>query len=102
MVNKINYSPLALKDLEEIWDYIALKLCNQQAAEDTVNGIMDVVDELIMFPERGAKLYFDDGLMTGYRYVMYKNYMSFYRIGKNEVFVDRVLYAKTDYMNILF
>ena len=44
MQSKIAYSPRALKDLDEIWDYIEVELCNLSAAQNTVNGIMDKVD----------------------------------------------------------
>ena len=44
MQSKIDYSPRALKDLDEIWDYIEFELCNPSAAQNTVDGIMDKVD----------------------------------------------------------
>lgn len=34
MKYKIKYSPEALKDLDEIWEYILLELANPDAAED--------------------------------------------------------------------
>lgn len=42
---------MSLCDLDEIWDYIALELCKSDAAENTVNGIMDTVEELKQFTE---------------------------------------------------
>ena len=44
MKNKILYTDEARCDLDSIWDYIALDLQNQQAAERLVNKIMDRVD----------------------------------------------------------
>lgn len=103
MQSKIDYSPRALKDLDEIWDYIEFELCNSIAAQNTVNGIMDKVDGLASFPETGAKLEFEDGIDSGYRYVVFKNYIAFYRLRlDNTVYVDRVLYCGRDYMRILF
>lgn len=103
MQSKIDYSPRALKDLDEIWDYIEFKLCNPIAAKNTVNGIMDKVDGLASFSESGAKLEFEDGIESGYRYVVFKNYIVFYRLRlDNTVYVDRVLYCGRDYMRILF
>ena len=32
MANKLHYSPEALKDLDEIWDYISFDLCSVGAA----------------------------------------------------------------------
>lgn len=94
MQSKIDYSPRALKDLDEIWDYIEVELCNPIAAQNTVNGIMDKVDGIAAFPESGVKLEFENGLDSGYRYVVFKNYLAFYRLRPNNVvYVDRVIYG---------
>ena len=102
MENNIKYSPLALADLDEIWDYISLQLSNPTAAENTVNGILAAVDTLKQFPKSGATVEFSNGISSGYRFVQYGNYMAFYRISNNDVFIDRVIYGKRDYMKILF
>ena len=103
MQSKVEYSPKAVRDLDEIWDYIENELCNPSAAQNTVDGIMDKIDDLAMFPESGAKLEFDNGLESGYRFVVFKNYVAFYRLRPdNVVYVDRVIYAVRDYMRILF
>ena len=103
MQSKIDYSPRALKDLDEIWDYIEVELCNPIAAQNTVNGIMDKVDGIAAFPESGVKLEFENGLDSGYRYVVFKNYFAFYRLRPNNVvYVDRVVYSGRDYMRLLF
>ena len=99
---EIHYSPLAFKDLDKIYNYISEELYNSTATQNTIDGIMGTVDKLADFPEMGSALYFLSGLNSGYRYVIYKNYMAFYRINKSDVFVDRVLYGKSDYMRILF
>ena len=103
MQSKIDYSPRALKDLDEIWDYIEFELCKPSAAQNTVDDIMDKVDGIASFPESGAKLEFENGLDSGYRYVVFKNYLAFYRVRPNNVvYVDRVIYGGRDYMRILF
>lgn len=102
MDNKIHYSPQALADLDEIRSYIASELNNPIAAENTVNGIMDAVDTLRVFSEAGAILCFADGINSGYRFVRHVNYLAFYRVIDVDVFVDRVIYGKRDYMKILF
>ena len=103
MQSKIDYSPRALKDLDEIWDYIEVELCNPSAAQNTVDGIMDKVEGIAAFPESGAKLVFENGLDSGYCYVVFKNYLAFYRLRPNNVvYVDRVIYGGRDYMRILF
>ena len=53
--------------------------------------------------QSGAKLVFENGLDSGYRYVGFKNYLVFYRLRPNNiVYVDRVIYGGRDYMRILF
>lgn len=102
MQSKIHYSPLSIKDLDEIWEYITDELMNPSAAENTVNGILNIIDSLEEFPEAGTKLVFDNGLDSGYRFVIYKSYMAFYHIQNMAVYIDRVIYGKRDYMKILF
>ena len=102
MQSKIDYSPRALKNLDEIWDDIGIELCNPSAAQNTVDGIMDKADGIASFPESGTKLVFENGLDSGYRYVVFKNYLAFYRLRPNNVvYVDRVIYGGRDYMRIL-
>ena len=103
MLRRIEYSPRTLKDLDGIWDYIEKELCNPSAAQNTVEGIMDKIDILMSFPEAGAKLEFENGLNSGYRYFSFKNYIAFYRLGSDDiVYIDRVVYSGRDYMRILF
>ena len=103
MPSKIEYSRMALRDLDAIWDYIANKLENSTAAQRTVDGILDAVALLARFPESGQKLVFDDGLESGYRFIVYKKYMAFYRINAAQVMsIDRVLYGGQDYVRMLF
>ena len=99
---KVVFSALAIQDLDEIWDYISDVLKNPIAAENTVNSILDKIDLLEDQPEIGVQLFFDDGLNSGYRYVIYNNYLAFYRIYPDTVYVDRVIYGKRDYMKLLF
>lgn len=101
-MNSLSYSPLALNDLDDIWEYITCKLSAPNAAENTINGILDAVDRLKDRSKLGAPLYFEGGLFSSYRYVQYKEYHAFYRSSGNNVRVDRVIYGRRDYMKILF
>lgn len=101
-MNSIVFSPKALADLDEIWEYISVDLMNPVAAENTVNGILDKIDILKSQPEIGSPLYFDPDLVTDYRYLIYKNYLAFYRYDNEKIFIDRIIYSKRNYMKILF
>ena len=102
MKNNIHYSPEAQNDLNEIWEYITFELCNLQSAENTVNKIMDTVDELEDFSEIGALLSSVTDIESDYRFLTSGNYMVFYRVSGQDVYIDRILYGRRDYLRILF
>ena len=102
MKNKIHYSPEAQNDLDEIWDYIFSELCNPSAAENTVNNIMDAIDRLEDFSEIGPPLSAVTDVESDYRFLVSGNYMVFYRINGCNVYIDRVLYGRRNYLRILF
>lgn len=68
MKNNILYSPEALNDLDEIWEYIVSELCNPQAAENTVNRIMKAIDNLEDFSEIGTPLSSVTDMKNDYRF----------------------------------
>ena len=101
---KIQYSPKALRDLEEIGDYISGQLQNPIAALNTVNTIQDKIDTLEDFPQLGTLLsaIYNDIDVGDYRFLVCLNYLAFYREEGNTVYIDRVLYGRRDYIKILF
>lgn len=46
----LKYSPEALKDLDDIWEYIRSELSNPDAADNSVNAILDRAETLREFP----------------------------------------------------
>ena len=102
MKNKIHYSPESRRDLDDIWDYIVSELQNRSAAEHVVDRIMDAVDQLKNFAEMETLLSSIADVGTDYRFLVSGNYMVFYRIQGSDVYIDRVLYGRSNYINILF
>ena len=102
MKNKIHYSPESRRDLDDIWDYIVSELQNRSAAELVINRIIDEVDPLKNFAEMGTPLSSIADIGTDYRFLVSGNYMVFYRVQGNDVYIDRVLYGRSDYMSVLF
>ena len=102
MKNKIHYSSESRRDLDDIWDYIVSELQNRSAAERVINRIMDAVDPLKNFTEMGTLLSSIADIGTDYRFLVSGNYMVFYRVQGNDVYIDRVLYGRSDYMSVLF
>ena len=102
MKNKIHYSPESRHDLDDIWDYIVSELQNRSAAEHVINRIMDTVGHLKNFAEMGTLLSSIADVGTDNRFLVSGNYMVFYRVQGSDVYIDRVLYGRSDYMSILF
>lgn len=97
----LKYSPEALKDLDDIWEYIHSELSNPEAADHTVNAILDRAETLREFPCSGAPLGAISRIHSDYRFVTAGNYLAFYRIREETVYIDRVLYARRDCLRIL-
>ena len=102
MKNKIHYSPESRRDLNDIWDYIVSELQNRSAAERVINRIIDAVDPLKNFAEMGTPLSSIADIGTDYRFLVSGNYMVFYRVQDSDVYIDRILYGRSDYMSVLF
>ncbi len=102
MKNKIYYSPEAVHDLDEIRDYVMMELCNPDAALNVVSGIIDIIDKLKDFAEMGAPLSSIADVESDYRFLIYGNYIAFYRYEGINIYIDRILYGRRDYLRILF
>ena len=102
MKNKIHYSPESRHDLDDIWDYIVSELQNRSATEHVINRIMDTVGHSKNFAEMGTPLSSIADVGTDYRFLVSVNYMVFYRVQGSDVYIERVLYGRSDYMSILF
>jgi addiction module RelE/StbE family toxin len=99
---KLSISPEARKDLKDIQAYISEKLESPKAAFNTVSGIIEKIKTLLKFPEKGTPLSSQVPFTTNYRFLKSKNYLIFYRYENGAVFVIRIIYARRDYIKILF
>lgn len=102
MKNTIHYSALAEQDLDGIFAYIAYDLQNPIAAQNTIQGIMATIADLKTLSGIGTKVILPNAIDSGYRFISYKNYLAFYRQEAQDIYIDRVLYNKRDYLSILF
>lgn len=104
-MTKISYSPSALRDLEQIGDYIVEKLKSPVAARDVVDKIQDAIDKLADFPKMGTPLSARYEDVADYRFLVCDSYLAFYRVKEDTediVYIDRILYGRRDYLKILF
>ena len=102
MKSKIYYAWAARQDLDDIWDYIVEELANVSAAAKTVDQIMERIDPLADFPEMGPPLSSIADTEKDYRFLVSGNHLIFYRLRGSDVYIDRVLYGRRDYLRVLF
>ena len=101
-MNEIHYSSEARNDLVEVKKYIGVDLANPGAAKNTIVKITKRIRDLKQFAEIGTLLSSIIDIDTDYRFLVCGNYLVFYRVDGKDVFIDRVLYGKRDYLSILF
>ena len=101
-MNNLHLSEEAQNDLLEIKAYIEEDLLNPSAALATVSRITKSLRILQNHAQAGALLSSSADIESDYRFIVSGNYISFYRAYGREVYIDRILYARRDYMRILF
>ena len=101
-MNNLLLSYEAQKDLAGIKSYIADDLENPQAAIATVSKITKTIRMLGDYALIGSPLSSIADVVSDYRFLVSGNYMIFYRVKGNDVYIDRVLYGRRDYLRILF
>ena len=101
-MNNLFLSEKAKNDLLETKTYIEEELQNPASAKETVNNIIKSLRILQDFAQAGALLSSVVNIESDYRFLVSGNYISFYRIYDDKIYVDRILYARRNYMQILF
>ena len=96
----IKYSPTALRDLDRVWREVLDASNDFEITQKYMNELIEKIEAKADYPRSGSPLYYENGF-TGYYFVTYKVYIAFYRLDKNEILVDRVLYGASDYMRKL-
>lgn len=100
---KIEYALDARVDIESLAEYIADTLCAPQAATKLLINIRSAIERLQSFPFSGTPLAEDREMATMRRWLRVENYMIFYTVDKDKeaVYILRVLYAPSNYLEIL-
>ena len=101
-MNKLQLSRAAQKDLLEIKSYIAVDLENPKAAMEAIKRITKKIRLLNDTPLMGAALASISGANSDEIFLVCGSYMVFYRITRENIFIDRVLYGRRDYLRVLF
>ena len=100
MSYQVEYSKTAIRDLDRVWAEVFEASKDIETTEKYIEELLDKVEKKSDYPESGAPLYYEN-TFTGYYFVVFKAYLAFYRLEKETMLVDRVLFGKSDYMRIL-
>ena len=90
------------KYLLEIQEYIVDNLDNPNAAKSTLTQITSRIRILQEHAYAGAMLSSIVNVESDYRFLASGNYLIFYRVRGTDIFVDRILYSRRDYIRVLF
>ena len=100
MTGSVQYSPTAIRDLDRVWEEVYEACCEFDVTARYLNGLLDKIESKAEHPLSGAPLYYENSF-TGYYYVVYKAYLAFYRVDQGVMYVDRVLFGRSDYLRNL-
>lgn len=100
MKYQIEYSPIAVRDLDRVWNEVFEASRDYDITQKYMDDLLDRIETKADYPKSAAPLYYED-LFTGYYFVVFKAYLAFYRIEGNRMLIDRVLYAASDYIRHL-
>ncbi|NOU69042.1 type II toxin-antitoxin system mRNA interferase toxin, RelE/StbE family [Paenibacillus sp. LMG 31461] len=100
--NKIQYSPVAVDDMDEIFSVISQD--NVTAAESMLDNLDHQISALADFPNMGSVLSDEEFslIQHGYRFIFVNPYLVFYRIKDNTAIIHRILHGRRDYLRELF
>ena len=101
-MNKLHISDDARQDLVEIKQYIAEDLDSPSAAAHTVKWILKGIGRLKEQSGIGAPLSSIVQVESDYRFLVYRNYLTFYWVVAQDVYIDRILYGRRNYLAVLF
>ena len=99
----IRHTKSSEADLTDILRYIAIELEMPETALRMIETIDNSIESLFTMPHRYPLV--DDAHLAsmGYRKMVVKNYIAFFTVDDDEkiVNVERILYARRDWLNIL-
>ena len=99
---EVVFTPRAVEDISDAFEYIADTLGDPYAAERQATAIADKTELLADFPKMGSLIDTQTGIRTEYRRLLCGSYSVFYRFNDNVVRVIRVLHNSRDHIRVLF
>jgi toxin ParE1/3/4 len=91
--------PKALRDIDDIFDYIADELIEPKIAEGIFSSIEDAILSLDEFPYRGSERKVGVYANKGYRQLFVKNFTIIYRVDEilKQIIVVTVRYSPSHF-----
>lgn len=99
---EIKYTPEARDDLKSIKEYISCEFDNEELTARILKEITGAVRNLAVFPNMGASVSDTTEIATEYRCLFCRKNYIFYRVGKDTVYIVRILNERQDFMRTLF
>lgn len=96
---KLRINPLVAKDLKSIKDYIAEN--NADKTLETIQEIYSQFENIQQFPYIGVDLSKRVNFKTDYKYVVWKDYVVLYKVGKEVVEIYRVVNRYRDITGVI-
>lgn len=97
---RVVFSAAAEQDLDGLYSYISNELQNPIAARNLATKLLRRTQSLATFPEMGPGLENIDRRLGDYRYLLVDNYLVIYKV-TDQASVVRILYARSDYVQVL-
>lgn len=99
---KLEFLPIAKKDMEDIIYYVSNVLVNKKAANALAKSFISEANGILDFPY-GSSAHHINNLKYEYRSIKIKNFLMFYTINERDkiVIIVRVLYQKMNINDIL-
>lgn len=100
-MSSAQWSPLSLSDMDDAYDFIFTRSESAEAAQKAIEAIVRTVKRLQTFPLSGRALDVLETSRISYRYAIAGNYLVFYHVDEDQVYVDRVLDGRSNYLRTL-
>ena len=89
----------ASQDLEEIFKYISVDLCNPSAAKKLIEEFLEAFDRICLFP-LSCPIINDLNLKeNNMRRLVVGNYIAVYKVEGYEIRIIRIVHSTSDYKN---
>ena len=100
---KLEFLPVARRDMVEIVQYISQCLSNPRAADQLAAALIDAAERLCEFPYANPAYFPVKPLKHEYRKSMVQNYLMLYWVDEagKTVTIARVVYARRNYGQLL-